>query len=379
MGPCGAGAAASGWGGVTRAPLEPVLLLQAHLLWFQGEDLDFWLSAAPLPAAAPAPEEPGAKAVVAAPKEEGEDPRREGQGDEDEDEDNERDPEKKSPKHKKKKHRKEKEERSKDKKKSKKQPPPGEEAAEPVENGALDEEPLPPMSSYCLLAENSYIKMTYDIQGSLQKDSQVTVSIVLENQSSSFLKNMELSVLDSLNARLARPEGSSVHDGVPVPFQLPPGISNEAQFVFTIQSIVMAQKLKGTLSFIAKNDEGSTHEKLDFKLHFSCTSYLVTTPCYSDAFAKLLESGDLSMSSIKVDGISMSFQNLLAKICFHHHFSVVERVDSCASMYSRSIQGHHVCLLVKKGERSVSVDGKCGDSTLLSSLLEEVRATLAGC
>lgn len=90
------------------------------------------------------------------------------------------------------------------------------------------------------------------------------------------------------------------------------------------------------------------------------------------------------MSSVKVDGISMSFQNLLAKICFHHHFSgksgranrwlgplpvpvtvpclqglapgltprpsvaVVERVDSCASMYSRSIQGHHVCLLVKK-------------------------------
>lgn len=31
-----------------------------------------------------------------------------------------------------------------------------------------------------------------------------------------------------------------------------PGISNEAQFVFTLQSIVMAQKLKGTLSFIVK-------------------------------------------------------------------------------------------------------------------------------
>ncbi|XP_073743414.1 AP-3 complex subunit delta-1 isoform X2 [Callorhinus ursinus] len=305
----------------------------------EGEDLDFWLSTTPLPAAAPAL---------------------------------------KSSKHKKKKHKKEKEEKSKDKKKSKKKPP-SDEAAEPVENGALDEEPLPPMSSYCLLAENSYIRMTYDIQGSLQKDSQVTVSVVLENQSRSFLKNMELNVLDSLNTKLARPEGSSVHDGVPVPFQLPPGISNEAQFVFTIQSIVMAQKLKGTLSFIAKNDEGSTHEKLDFKLHFSCTSYLVTTPCYSDAFAKLLESGDLSMSSIKVDGISMSFQNLLAKICFHHHFSVVERVDSCASMYSRSIQGHHVCLLMKKGEKSVSVDGKCSDSTLLSNLLEELKATLAKC
>ncbi|KAM9104291.1 AP-3 complex subunit delta-1 isoform 2-T2 [Megaptera novaeangliae] len=341
----------------------------------KGADLDFWLSTTP-PAATPAPEEPGVNAAVAAPKEEQEEPRGEEQ---DAAEDGEQDLEKKPSKHKKKKHKKDKEERSKDQKKSKKRALPREGEAEPVENGALDEEPLPPMSSYSLLAENSYIKMTYDVQGSLQKDSQVTVSVVLENQSSSFLKNMELNVLDSLNARLARPEGSSVHDGVPVPFQLPPGISNEAQFVFTIQSIVTAQKLKGTLSFIAKNDEGSTHEKLDFKLHFTCTSYLVTTPCYSDAFAKLLESGDLSMSSVKVDGISMSFQNLLAKICFHHHFSVVERVDSCASMYSRSIQGHHVCLLVKKGEKSVSVDGKCSDSTLLSNVLEEMKETLVKC
>uniref|UniRef100_A0A2K5R5C5 AP-3 complex subunit delta-1 n=1 Tax=Cebus imitator TaxID=2715852 RepID=A0A2K5R5C5_CEBIM len=281
---------------------------------------------------------------------------------------------KKSPKPRKKKHKKEKEERTKGKKKSKKQPPGSEEAAgEPVQNGAPEEEPLP------VRGTSAPPPHTCDVRGSLQEDSQVTVAIVLENRSSSVLKGMELSVLDSLNARMARPQGSSVHDGVPVPFQLPPGVSNEAQFVFTIQSIVMAQKLKGTLSFIAKNDEGATQEKLDFRLHFSCSSYLITTPCYSDAFAKLLESGDLSMSSVKVDGIRMSFQNLLAKICFHHHFSVVERVDSCASMYSRSIQGHHVCLLVKKGENSVSVDGKCSDSTLLSNLLEEMKATLAKC
>uniref|UniRef100_A0A2K6GCJ0 AP-3 complex subunit delta-1 n=1 Tax=Propithecus coquereli TaxID=379532 RepID=A0A2K6GCJ0_PROCO len=287
--------------------------------------------------------------------------------------------ERKKPSKHKKKHKKEREERPKDKKRSRKKLPGSEEApGEPVQNGALEEGPLPPMSSYSLLAENSYIKMTYGVQGSLQ-DSQVTVSIILENRSSSVLKSMELSVLDSLNTRMARPEGSSVHDGVPVPFQLPPGVSNEAQFVFTVQSIVMAQKLKGTLSFIAKDDEGATHEKLDFKLHFSCSSYLTTTPCYSDAFAKLLESGDLSMSSIRVDGISMSFQNLLTKICFHHHFSVVERVDSCASMYSRSVQGHHVCLLVKRGENSVSVDGKCSDATLLSNVLEEMKATLATC
>ncbi|KAM6218533.1 AP-3 complex subunit delta-1 [Rhynchocyon petersi] len=348
----------------------------------KGKDLDFWLSTTPPPAAAPGPSssvgEPGVDGIVPAPQEECEETKRE----EPENEDAEEEMEKKPSKHKKKKHKKEKEEKSKDKKKSRRKKPPSEEEGleEPVQNGALEEEePLPPMSSYCLLAENAYIKMTYDVQGSLQKDSQVTASVILENLSSSFLKNMELNVLDSLNTKMVRPEGTSVHDGVPVPFQLPPGVSNEARFVFTVQSIVMAQKLKGTLSFIAKNDEGSTHEKLDFKLLFSCTSYLITTPCSSDAFAKLLESGELNMSSIRVDGITMSFQNLLAKICFHHHFSVVERVDSCASMYSRSIQGHHVCLLVKKGENSMSVDGKCSDPTLLGNLLDEMKVTLAQC
>lgn len=221
---------------------------------------------------------------------------------------------------------------------------------------------------------------TYDIQGSLQKDSQVTVSVVLENQSSSFLKSMELNVLDSLNTKLARPEGSSVHDGVPVPFQLPPGAratggtprdcagvaapplgpgppapltwppSGAGPGLLTRVGSTQDRPWPGScpchlpgcrtaarprscprrhlqrgpvcvhhpehrhgpeaqgdpvlhrqgsgarggvgsprdgaphpahsVHLLPQNNEGSTHEKLDFKLHFSCTSYLVTTPCY---------------------------------------------------------------------------------------------------
>lgn len=41
---------------------------------------------------------------------------------------------------------------------------------------------------------------------------------------------------------------------------------------------------------------------------------------------------------------------------------VVERIDSCASMYSRSIQGHHVCLLVK----TVSEPHLCSASPVIS-------------
>ncbi|TRZ02843.1 hypothetical protein DNTS_026717, partial [Danionella cerebrum] len=288
-------------------------------------------------------------------------------------------------KHKKKKQKKEKEE--KDKKKKKRHhhhhhhhhhsEADGEDS---VQNGTVeDEEPLPPMSNYSLLAENSYIKMVYDIQGNHQDESKVIVSVIFENKCDSFLKSMEFNVLDSLNSKLQRPDGAGPHDGLTVPFQLPPGVSNEARFVFSVQSIVMPQKLKGTLTFIVKSEEASTHEKLDFKLHFTCTSYLITTPCYSDAYAKLLESGDLKGSSLRLESVHMPFHHLLARICFHHHFSVVERIDSCASMYSRSIQGHHVCLLVKSSDQTVSIDAKCDEPSLLGNLLDEIKLTFSKC
>ncbi|KAI4888674.1 hypothetical protein NFI96_016830 [Prochilodus magdalenae] len=342
--------------------------------------------AAPVPDPTPAPE----MNLAAAPDSEADEPK-------------DAEPEEvKSSKHKKKKQKKEKEKEEKKEKKKKRHhhhhhhsDGGGEDS---VQNGTMDEEePLPPMSNYCLLAENSYIKMVYDIQGNLQDGSQVVVSVIFENKSDSFLKSMEFNVLDSLNSKLQRPEGAGPHDGLVVPFQLPPGakqildvvsispvcfycgVSNEARFIFSVQSIVMPQKLKGTLTFIVKSEDSSTHEKLDFKLHFTCTSYLITTPCYSDAYAKLLESGDLKSSSLRLEGVNMPFHHLLARICFHHHFSVVERIDSCASMYSRSIQGHHVCLLVKTADQTVSIDAKCDEPSLLGNVLDEIKQTFSQC
>ncbi|XP_066551278.1 AP-3 complex subunit delta-1 isoform X1 [Amia ocellicauda] len=323
----------------------------------EASDLDLWLSGAPVPSET--------QTEPAAPVSEPEEPK-------------EAEPEEtKSFKHKKKKDKKKKEKEEKKPKKKKSHGERGE--SESVQNGTLEEEeePLPPMSNYCLLGENSYIKMVCDIQGNLQEGSQVVVSVIFENRSDGVLKAMEFNVLDSLNTRLQRPPGAGPHDGIAVPFQLPPGVSNEARFVFAVQSIVTPQKLKGTLTFIVKSEDGSSHEKLDFKLHFTCTSYLITTPCYSDAFAKLLESGDLKAGSLRLEGISMPFTHLLARVCFHHHFSVVERIDSCASMYSRSIQGHHVCLLVKTVEQCVTIDAKCDEASLLGHVLDEIKLTFS--
>uniref|UniRef100_A0A673W9A2 AP-3 complex subunit delta-1 n=1 Tax=Salmo trutta TaxID=8032 RepID=A0A673W9A2_SALTR len=312
-------------------------------------------------------------------------------------------PSQKSSKHKKKKQKKE----EKDKKKKKKHHHHHHSDGardESVQNGTVeDEEPLPvsKQSPFSLSTGRSshksnqiqlYLSHVCDIQGNLHDGSQVVVSVIFENKCDSFIKSMEFNVMDSLNSKLQRPEGAGPHDSLTVPFQLPPGISNEARFIFSVQSIVMPQKLKGTLTFIVKTEDSSTHEKLDFKLHFTCTSYLITTPCYSvlcpdlnlrlncfDAYAKLLESGDLKGSSLKLEGVNQPFHHLVARICFHHHFSVVERIDSCASMYSRSIQGHHVCLLVKTADQTVSIDAKCDEPGLLRNVLDEIKLTFSQC
>uniref|UniRef100_A0A8D0DEB1 AP-3 complex subunit delta n=1 Tax=Sander lucioperca TaxID=283035 RepID=A0A8D0DEB1_SANLU len=272
---------------------------------------------------------------------------------------------KKSSKHKKKKQKKEKEEKEKKKKKKHHHHHHHSDGGgeESVQNGTVEEEePLP--------VSRDGPDQVNDIQGNLQDGSQVVVSVIFENKCDSFLKSMEFNVLDSLNSKLQRPEGSGPHDGLTVPFQLPPGQSNVCLFVIHYLLFVVV---------FPQNEDSSTHEKLDFKLHFTCTSYLISTPCYSDAFAKLLESGDLKCSSVKLEGVVMPFHHLLARICFRHHFSVVERIDSCASMYSRSIQDHHVCLLVKTSGQTVSIDAKCDEPTLLGNVLDEIKQTFSQC
>ncbi|XP_064604156.1 AP-3 complex subunit delta-1-like isoform X2 [Liolophura sinensis] len=237
---------------------------------------------------------------------------------------------------------------------------------------------LPPMSSYKLLGENSTIKMTYETRVTPQRGDQIVISIIFTNLTSHHMKDLEFNVLDTLNSKLIRGVGASQHDSVKVPFVLLPNAQNEGQFAFTVSSITMPQRLRGTLTYILKTSEGSTHDKLDFKLHLPCSSYLSATHCKGPEFAKLLSSGDLTeKSSLTVSPMDTEFPHILAKLCFFLHFTIVEQVENSASLYSRSIQNHSICLLVKyTSSKTLSIDGKCTDTSLLSNVLDEVRTVL---
>ena len=58
------------------------------------------------------------------------------------------------------------------------------------------------------------------------------------------------------------------------------------------------------------------------------------------------------------------------------HLAVVETAAGGASLYGRSIQGHHVAALVKHLASSdqLSIDIKCGTSVIANGLLAELSA-----
>lgn len=237
----------------------------------------------------------------------------------------------------------------------------------------------PPASNYRPLADDKNIKLTYEVRTLPMVRDQVVVSVIFTNQSTFQIKEMELNILDTLNTKMMRGVGATPHEGARVPFQLPTGTANEGQFAFSVDSVSMSQRLRGTLTYMLVTETGSTHEKLDFKLHLPVSSYLIGTMSKRDTFTELLSGGELTAkSNFTLDAVEYEFSHVLSKICYHCHFTVVEQVGLSASLYSRSIQDDHICLLVKHmNPNRVLVDGKSTNSQLLSSLLDEVRALLS--
>lgn len=250
---------------------------------------------------------------------------------------------------------------------------------EPTSLEFMEEKKQPVITSYKVLAESSAIKLMYETRVTTRHRNQVVVSVIFSNLTDRHIKSMEFNVLDSLNTQLIRPIGYSSRDSVPVPFHLLPDSSNEGQFAFTVENIVMSQKLRGTLTYVMKDDEGSTSEKMDFSLFLPCSSFLISTPLSSTDFANLLGSGTLAnKSSVKVTTPETAeFNTIITKICVLLHFAVVEQVELSASLYASSIQGHHLCALVKQlPDHSVTIDGKSTDASLVSNVLEEVKLLL---
>ena len=68
-------------------------------------------------------------------------------------------------------------------------------------------------------------------------------------------------------------------ESIKIPFTLQPSSQNEIEYLFNATDCTFPHKIKGSMTYMVKSSNGSTHEKLDFKLSFPCSVFLIESSC----------------------------------------------------------------------------------------------------
>ncbi|CAF4735551.1 unnamed protein product, partial [Rotaria socialis] len=95
-----------------------------------------------------------------------------------------------------------------------------------------------------------------------------------------------------------------------------------------------------------------------------------------DGFADLMSSGTLTIQShVSISSSSQDFSSIIRAICQSYQLTVVDQINSAASLYSETILGHPIALLFKSTnpQNGISIDGKSTETHFLSNLLEELK------
>uniref|UniRef100_A0A914ZL92 AP-3 complex subunit delta domain-containing protein n=2 Tax=Parascaris TaxID=6254 RepID=A0A914ZL92_PARUN len=229
------------------------------------------------------------------------------------------------------------------------------------------------LSSYAFLGESNDLKLTYETRVSTDDANQVAVGVVFANKGPNTIRQIEMNLVDTLNTRLIRDEGLSSMTAVPMAFQLPPGVSSEHIFRFSVRAINVSQKLRGTVTYFVEGNEGTSQDKVDFRILLPTIAFTVPATIGRDAFEVLLASGDVDFKSSTQFSTSLCWADVLKKITFFGHCSVVERHNCSASLYAHTIKAEPICLLVKQQGERVQIDGRSGDQQLIYAMVDELR------
>lgn len=235
---------------------------------------------------------------------------------------------------------------------------------------------IQPLIAYEELSKNKTISMMYELKQIADDTSKIIVSILITNIDQKLVKEIRFDITDTSTLKLMKDNGDGC--GMKLPFQLPPQSSKETQFTILISDVTFAQKLRGTLTYMLENVEGTMQEKLDFTINLSCSKFMVGHLSHKDILTELLKSGQL-VSRIKKEIVpSQEFNAVLNTVCCKCNLTLVEQINDTASLYGHSLKGHHVCLLLKynKSTGNLLIEGKGDNNSLLSGIAEEISRLL---
>ncbi|CAF0923766.1 unnamed protein product, partial [Didymodactylos carnosus] len=129
-----------------------------------------------------------------------------------------------------------------------------------------------------------------------------------------------------------------------------------------------------------KSDNNTETDQLEFKIDLPCSQYLKKTSIDSTAFASLLSNTETSLLTSKYSmkiASSHDLDLLTNYICQTYRFTVVDKIGNAASLYSESILGHPVAILLKKPIKAMinltSSSGNDGAHQQMRKTVEQLR------
>ncbi|KAL1446309.1 hypothetical protein WDU94_012326 [Cyamophila willieti] len=119
---------------------------------------------------------------------------------------------------------------------------------------------------------------------------EVSLLLILHNHHVSQLKSLDLNLSQSPQYSLASSGGYEVRLGS----ELSPGARQEATVTLRVSDPALSYKIRGTLSYISQNKDGSTEDKLDLWLNIPVTAFIYPAQLSGSlSFTELLSSGSL--------------------------------------------------------------------------------------
>lgn len=237
---------------------------------------------------------------------------------------------------------------------------------------------ISPKSSRCgasvstKLCSNQDLTVGYSSLASVGTEGEVIIRLDLSITGNRHLKDIEAIIVDTLNARMVRTE-----PGFLLPTRLSPGENGELRLHLAVASKTVSQTLRGTISYVAEENDTTVAGKLDFKLPLRSTDSLLASTISKSDFSQLLSGGSVDYSSSAQFASEQSFVDLLSRITAIGHLSVVEEVGSAASLYASTASGEPLCVLLKKTDDNVNIGCKAGDQKLVDVVVEDLKEICA--
>lgn len=226
------------------------------------------------------------------------------------------------------------------------------------------------------LVDSKLLSVEYLVTLESNANNRLDVSLTVHNKSATPLKEIEMSVANSLNVQLIN-EVSERIDSVKLLRELSSESSTTISVKLQVGDSTIVHRLRGTLSYNIELSDGSMSvDKLDFWLRIPVSSFLRPVQLSSTSYAELLAGSELvHKSSVVIQ--SKNFSKVLEELCSRCNLSVIEKINQTASLYSQSAGGFHICILLKTESKHISVETKSNSQGLLSNLMEEIQSTFA--